>query len=360
MKNTVRSNSLRERLFRGHVVTKASVPSERFLTPSIKACLKSLAMPRAPKHIRCKYRPIDQSGLDKIADSLKRNYFAHHYFGKNPESYLESLWGRGDLEDHLRNRTHEARIARIPWLDQARALQGARILEIGCGTGSSTIAFVEQGADVTAVDVDEASMRVAQDRCEAYGLVADLSVLNATQAAQHFAGERFDFIIFYASLEHMTYEERFTAMRSTWDLLPKGSFWCVVEAPNRLWYRDDHTSCLPFFDWLPDALAFDYSRFSPREGFRSEFSENGEKADQDFLRHGRGVSYHEFDLAMKPCQELKVVSSLLGFLRRRSLLWTAKAMLDGDLRFESFLAKVGPRIHRGFFQPHLDLIIEKD
>jgi hypothetical protein len=172
--------------------------------------------------------------------------------------------------------------------------------------------------------------------------------------------EGFDFIIFYASLQHMTHEERLTAMRSTWDILPAGSFWCVVEAPNRLWYRDDHTSWLPFFHWLPNDLAFDYSRFAPREGFRSTFPKHSEKADFDFLRHGRGVSYHEFDLAMKPCHELKVISSLWSFLRRRSFIWRAKAKLDGEIRFESFLAKVGPPIHEGFFQPRLDLIIEKD
>ncbi len=72
------------------------------------------------------------------------------------------------------------------------------------------------------------------------------------------------------------------------------------------------------------------------------------------------MSYHEFDLAIRPSQQLKVMSSLLGFLRRRSLLWRAKAQIDGDLRFESFIAKVGPPIHKGFFHSRLDLIIKKD
>ena len=28
----------------------------------------------------------------------------------------------------------------------------------------------------------------------------------------------------------------------------------IVEAPNRLWLEDTHTSELPFFQWLPDNL----------------------------------------------------------------------------------------------------------
>ena len=317
-------------------------------------------MPRAPSHIRARYRIVGQRGLEKIAESLKRNYFARHYFGESPESYLTSVQGKEDFEGHLRRRTQDDRVTVIPWLDHARRLEGARILEIGCGTGSASVALAEQGAQVTAVDIDEPAVQVTRDRCQAYGLEVTALVLNSSEAARRFAAERFDFIIFYASLEHMTYAERLAAMKGTWDLLPEGSLWCVVEAPNRLWYQDGHTSLLPFFHWLPDDLAFDYSRFSPREGLRADFREHSEATDHEFLRQGRGVSYHEFDLAMKPSQELDVVSSLLDFLRRRSLLWRAKARVDGDRRFEAFLAKVGPPIHRGFFQPHLDLIIRKD
>jgi SAM-dependent methyltransferase len=335
--------------------------SER-LPPSVTAFLRSLAMPQLSKHIRAHYRVIGQDALDTIAESLKKNYFPYCYYGENPESYLATTQGKEDFEEHLRGRTNDDRASVIPWLDEARRLKGAQILEIGCGTGSATVALAEQGAEVTAVDVDEHAVQVARDRCEAYGLKVHFSVLNATQVARHFAADRFDFIIFYASLEHMTHEERLTAMRTTWALLPQGAFWCVVEAPNRLWYKDGHTSLLPFFHWLPDDLAFDYLRFSPREGLQSQFRfrEYGETAKLAFLRQGRGLSYHEFDLAMKPARELNVVSSLLDFLRRRSLLWRAKARLDGDIRFESFLAKVGPPVHRGFFQPHLDLIIRKD
>jgi SAM-dependent methyltransferase len=329
--------------------------------PRIRAYIRSLSIPRPPRHIRQRFRAIAPDALERIAISLKENYFAQpiNCFAESAEAYLALPEGKKDLEDHLHDRLDGDRVTVVPWLDQARRLQGARVLEIGCGTGSATVAIAEQGALVTAVDV-EPSIEVARERCKAYGLDVAFSVLNAAQAASAFSGEHFDFIIFYASLEHMTHEERLAAMKGTWDMLPKGSFWCVVQAPNRLWYRDDHTSLLPFFLWLPNDLAFEYSRFSPRKAVLGRYREHSREADLDFLRKGRGVSFHEFDLALKPSEDLKVVSSLLGFLRGRSILWRMKAQFDGDTRFESLLRKWGPRIHPGFYQQDLGLIIQKD
>jgi len=332
------------------------------LPPRIRAFIRSLAYPQPPSHIRKRFRAIDQGALERVAISLRENYFAQaiNCFGDTVEAYLASTEGKKDFEDHLCNRLYADRETIVPWLDQARSLQGARVLEIGCGTGSATVALAEQGALVTAVDVEEPSVEVARERCKAFGLDVAFSVLNAAQAGARFSEEKFDFIIFYASLEHMTHEERLAAMKGTWDMLPKGSFWCVVEAPNRLWYRDDHTSLLPFFLWLPNDLAFEYSRFSPRKAVLGRYREHSREADLDFLRKGRGVSFHEFDLAIRPSEDLRVVSSLLGFLRGGSILRRMKARLDGDTRFESLLAQVGPRIHPGFYNRRLDLIIQKD
>src|SRR5947207_646218 len=83
---------------------------------------------------------------------------------------------------------------------------------------------------------------------------------------------------FYASLEHLTLEERLQAMKRTWQMLSPGGLWCAIEIPNRLWYYDSHTSQLPFFMWLPDELAFAYSRFSPRESYRNLYRDCTEES----------------------------------------------------------------------------------
>jgi hypothetical protein len=65
-----------------------------------------------------------------------------------------------------------------------------------------------------------------------------------------------------------------------------------------------HTSWLPFFQWLPDDLAFKYSRFSPRFNFGGMYGEETAERMLHFLRRGRGVSFHEFSLTMKPAETL--------------------------------------------------------
>jgi 2-polyprenyl-3-methyl-5-hydroxy-6-metoxy-1,4-benzoquinol methylase len=308
-----------------------------------------------PPHLSANFSTIDKSKLDLVELSLRENYFVRF-----PEGYLSTDWGKNDLENHLFRRLDSDRNMIVPWLDTVRPLRNTSILEIGCGTGCSTVALAEQGAAVTAIDVDASSLLVAGERCRAHGLEVDFAHANATEVHQLFAGRHFDYIIFYAALEHMTMEERMSAMRATWQMLPAGCLWCVMDTPNRLWYYDAHTSLLPFHMWLPDELAFEYSRFSPRPNYRERYREYTDEAKLDFLRRGRGVSFHEFELAMKPLNALRIKSSL-NVMKRGGGLWgRLKWRLSNEYRYISLLRRIAPDLHEGFLQSSLHLIVEKD
>ena len=308
-----------------------------------------------PRHIQANFRAIDKPKVDLVEESLRDNYFARF-----PAEYLSTDWGKKDLKDHLFRRLDTDRKTIIPWLDKTRPLRGASILEVGCGTGSSTVALAEQGAEVTAIDIDEGSLVVAGERCRAYGLDVSFAHANATEVNELFAGRHFDFIIFYAALEHMTVAERLSAMRATWKMLADGDLWCVIETPNRLWYHDEHTSFLPFHMWLPDELAFEYSRFSPRDNYRELYRKYDDESKLHFLRRGRGVSFHEFELTMKPAAELKIRSSLNVTNLQRRLRRLMKWRFSNEHRYSSLLRKIAPELHKGFLQSFLYLIIEKD
>ncbi|MDH3520985.1 MAG: methyltransferase domain-containing protein [Myxococcales bacterium] len=300
---------------------------------------------RQRRRIAVNFREIDAAGWTALRAAL-RGYFS--------EAYLRTEAGRRDADEvHLRGRLEADRRNVVPWLDAARSLAGARILEIGCGTGSSTAALAEQGARVIGVDIDARALEVAQLRCELHGARAELAQLNANEAADRYRNEPFDFIIFYASLEHMVHEERVSAIGKTWEMLPEGALWCVVECPNRLWYYDSHTSWLPFYLWLPDDLGFAYSRFSPRENFSDRYREATPAARLEWARRGRGVSYHELELAMGPAAALDVVSSLGAYRADRH------APGSIEKRYARLLAEICPGLHAGFFEPYLNLIIRK-
>jgi 2-polyprenyl-3-methyl-5-hydroxy-6-metoxy-1,4-benzoquinol methylase len=323
-----------------------------------------LPTPRIPGRLSQRFTELSAAQTAALVESLEASYFPRRVWGEvalSSEQWLATPEGQRDLDDHVRRRLHVFRSQAVPWLDSARALQGARILEIGCGTGASTVALAEQGATVTAIDIDDESLVVARERCRLHGVNAEFLRLNAAATGELPPIAQFDFVIFFACLEHMTYAERIAAMHWTWTQLRPGSFWCSIETPNRLWFFDDHTSILPFFNWLPDELAFDYSRFSPREPLRHSYREKTPVAFESFLRHGRGVSFHEFDLAMADSAKLDVVSSLPLWLRRSGFLgWrTLKRMRKRKDRYERLVASFRPDLHRGFFQPYLDLIIRK-
>lgn len=338
---------------------RASMISLEKTPLSIKNLLLPLVQPKIDADIAGRFRAINRTGMNLIEASLNRNYFTQTDGWFHP-AYLSTAQGQNDLWDHLYRRLDNFRKTVIPWLMNARSLHRSRVLEIGCGTGSSTVALAEQGAQVTAVDILESSIQVAKDRCKVYGLNVNFLCANAAEIHRVCAGQHFDFIIFFAALEHMTQDERITAMKKTWEMLSPGSLWCVIDTPNRLWYFDDHTSLLPFYQWLPDELAFLYSQFSPREGFCKLYREQNRDAKIDFLRRGRGISFHEFALAMKPAEELDVVSNLSIYLKSRNPLRQILLTSRRERRFESFLLQVGPRIHRGFYQRSLNLIIRKD
>lgn len=308
-----------------------------------------------PRHIQANFRTVDESQTDLIELSLR-----NHYFAECSEAYLSTDRGRNDLDDHLFRRVETARGKIIPWLDETRALRNTSILEIGCGTGCSTLALAEQGASVTAIDVNHESLVVAGERCRAYGLDVTFVHANATQVEELFSGRHFDWIIFDAALEHMTIAERLSAMRATWRMLADGALWTVIETPNRLWYFDAHTSLLPFHMWLPDELAFEYSRFSPRENYRELYRRYTADSKLHFLRRGRGVSFHEFELAMKPARNLKVRSSLKMEHKRPGVMGLLKQKFSNEQRYVSLLRRLAPELHEGFLQSFLYLIIEKD
>lgn len=322
----------------------------------IKDFARKILIPPPPSHLRKNFIPFSDSNSAEIIKTFREKYFPKTSAANAQvlsEADIES-----EVKEHVFGRIQKFRETIIPWLDSVIPLNGARILEIGCGTGSSTFTMAEQGAEVTGVDIVENHLEIARKRCELYGLNARFVIGNATTVDELFKTEQFDLIIFFAALEHMTVEERIVAIRKTWNMLPTGKFWCITGSPNRLWFFDDHTSNLPFFHWLPDDLAFLYSKFSPKKTLSGVYKEINNSNMLHFLRRGRGISYHEFECAIGKIQDLKVVSSLSSFVRK-NIFRKIKWFLNYQSRFEKFLINVGPPIHHGFYQPYLDIIIQK-
>lgn len=322
---------------------------------SIKQKIKKrFFQPHCPDKIRDNFTILDEIAITHLQASLESNFFSNE-----SQEYLSSRKYEKDIREHMDGVLELNRTYIIPWLNNIRELDGARILEIGCGTGATSVTLAEQGASVVGLDIDKPSLKVAFDRCNLHKLNVDIRQENATEICRLFSKGDFDFIIFYASLEHMTYTERLVTLADAWSLLQKNGLLCVIEAPNRLWYFDSHTSKLPFYNWLPDDIAIKYSRFSPRQ----KFSPLGYSATNEnfveLMRWGRGVSYHEFELAIENINLDSNVSCSSDFVRRQRVLSWLKWFFSKERRYEKILQSVKPGIHSGFFQPYLNIAILK-
>ncbi|NER15582.1 class I SAM-dependent methyltransferase [Spongiivirga citrea] len=306
----------------------------------------------APKSMSQNHIQFSQDQLNELRGSIERNYLDRG----NTKSTLGKVEYEDAISGQLFERLDYNRNRVAPWLNSVKNLKGLNILEIGCGTGISTLALSEQGANVVGIDVDEGALAVGRDRLRVAGFEPEMHLMNADAIETNFKDRKFDFIIYYAVLEHMTVNERLVSLKAAWDMLPKGSFLSVIETPNRLWYYDSHTAAMPFYDWLPDDLAYAYSKFSPRKVFNDSYSyESLDEANMNkFLRWGRGVSYHEFEVAIAPLNKLNVVSNLMNYEKTTFL----KSGFKG-LKYIKFLKSLKNGIPSGFCHPYLDIVLQK-
>jgi S-adenosylmethionine-dependent methyltransferase len=280
---------------------------------------------------------------------------AKHYFC-DPPGYLNTQEGQKDLDDNVIVRTNVDRRTIVPWLDTLFCLDGAKIIEIGCGTCSSTVALAEQGAEVFGYDIDEASLAVGRERLSIYDLQAQLKKGNATEIPAAQIAEA-NAVIYFATAEHMTLDEKLSSFSAVWGALHSGAYLIVVETPNRLWWFDSHTAMLPFYLWLPDDLAAHYSRFSPRFPFNEQLRPPITAQTLERLtRIGRAGSYHEFELSLGDLSALRV-HSLNRWKRGNPLQWAK--WLAFERRFEKWLRRHGPQIDHAFYEPYLSLAIRK-
>lgn len=78
----------------------------------------------------------------------------------------------------------------------------------------------------------------------------------------------------------------------------------------------------------------------------------------DFFRSGRGVSFHEFELAIAPIEELDIISDLASYMRKKSFIYWFYWQKE-YARYSSSLSKTHQKASKGFNEMILNIIIRK-
>ncbi|NLM25222.1 MAG: class I SAM-dependent methyltransferase [Firmicutes bacterium] len=113
---------------------------------------------------------------------------------------VEEIYGENNLYDFSIQFTDDLDF----YLELASTIPG-KILDIGCGTGRLLIPLLEQGREVVGLDYSADMLKIARDKCEAYGYSPALIQGDMREFSLN---EQFNLIMIpYHSLIYMTTEQ---------------------------------------------------------------------------------------------------------------------------------------------------------
>ncbi|MCU1484403.1 MAG: Methyltransferase type 11 [Actinomycetia bacterium] len=100
-------------------------------------------------------------------------------------------------------------------LESALALDGARVLDLGAGTGRHALHMASSGAQVLAVDISDVACEVLRDRVHRAGCRRSVSVEQGRIDLDALPAERFDVIVdSYATCHLLSLEARAELLRA--------------------------------------------------------------------------------------------------------------------------------------------------
>lgn len=168
------------------------------------------------------------------------------------DPWLQHMRWRSDFDSWRHKRLHSEEFQSEP-LAMVTAtvgpLAGQRVLDLGCGMGGFAVAAELAGADVTALDYNQAYCLITGVRGDQYEL--DLPVLRAAGEALPLPDTRYDLVTAWDVIEHVQQPE---AMLSEIARVLRPGGVVFITAINRFAFRDPHYH-LPLINYLPRPVA---------------------------------------------------------------------------------------------------------
>jgi len=152
-------------------------------------------------------------------------------------------------------------------------LTSKRVLDFGCGTGSTTAGLAMYCNEVVAFDIDPRGTAVCKARLKEHNMLNRTEVLCAPDFDKVYPGiGKFDFILINAVIEHIPLSKqqlRKKTLLNLLDALNVQGCLCINDAPNRLWPIDFHTTKLWWIPWTKPGSRWAYQR-AVRKGRHKE------------------------------------------------------------------------------------------
>lgn len=313
-------------------------------------------------------------------ESLPKDYFhrMEACVRRQMPGFFDSLrddYAQYFLDGYVYGRMSQCYQSVRPWLEASIGDLGEkRVLEVGCGNGSSTAPIAMACKDVIAFDIDPQTLEIARERCRLLGVEnVDIRHEDTSWITRYhddsaaFGGRKIEMVFAYALFEHLLPMERILFLRAVWKQLPVGGHLVTVELPNRLFYFDWHSSQTNFADMLPAELSYlNYGLASERPNVPTDIvarriGDLDAASRENLFRFGRGASYHEFEFALgHDAYEVVGASQSPDWRKSINREWFyGEHGHDWEAVLSKILQAGTPPIHPAFAAPSLDLILEK-
>lgn len=142
-----------------------------------------------------------------------------------------------------------------------RSFKNRRILDYGCGSGTSSLVLARlfPNSEILGLDMAKSYLDVAEQKRKYYNLANCRFRLTSSITLPLDLGV-FDFIILSAVYEHLLPEERKSLLIQLWSLLRPGGILFIFDTPNRYIPWEIHTTGLPLINYLPNRIAWIIAR----------------------------------------------------------------------------------------------------
>lgn len=152
----------------------------------------------------------------------------------------------------------DVRYSYLAYFDDDTTSLALKILDYGCGAGSSTMALARlfpRAERILGVDFVPQFLEIARERSSHYGL-RNVDFVRTEESGLGIPRKgQFDLVFLNAVYEHLLPNERMPVLANAWASLRVGGSMILSQTPHRWFPIEAHTTGLPLVNYVPDAMA---------------------------------------------------------------------------------------------------------
>ncbi|MDD5528808.1 MAG: methyltransferase domain-containing protein [bacterium] len=166
------------------------------------------------------------TGINQLTGSLQKA-FIKNYFEEHALNW-QNIYSEKDLHSLIiQERSHYV----LNYIDNLHLKKGAKILDLGCGAGLTSVSLLLKGFDVCGIDISEKMLGLAEKNCIKAGLKCKNVFRQGSVEGLDFEDNTFDVVVAMGLIEYLKWDR--WALQEMYRILKPGGH-LIVTVPNML------------------------------------------------------------------------------------------------------------------------------